>query len=104
MPNEGVVVLGATNRAEDLDRALLRPGRFDTQVVVPIPDMKGRKEILTLYLVSHVFRFLSEILESVLRTVARIVDLYGRSWIRVMEISAVRVTFLLKILGYFSHM
>ena len=61
MPNEGVVVLGATNRAEDLDRALLRPGRFDTQVVVPIPDMKGRKEILTLYLVSHVFRFLSEI-------------------------------------------
>ena len=54
MPNEGVVVLGATNRAEDLDRALLRPGRFDTQVVVPIPDMKGRKEILTLYLVSLV--------------------------------------------------
>jgi ATP-dependent Zn protease len=32
LPNEGVVVLGATNRAEDLDRALLRPGRFDTQV------------------------------------------------------------------------
>jgi len=55
LPNEGVVVLGATNRAEDLDKALLRPGRFDTQVVVPIPDMKGRKEILTLYLVSSGF-------------------------------------------------
>lgn len=51
LPNEGVVVLGATNRAEDLDKALLRPGRFDTQVVVPTPDMKGRKEILILYLV-----------------------------------------------------
>lgn len=50
LPNEGVVVLGATNRAEDLDKALLRPGRFDTQVVVPTPDMKGRKEILILYL------------------------------------------------------
>jgi SpoVK/Ycf46/Vps4 family AAA+-type ATPase len=49
--NEGVVVLGATNRSEDLDKALLRPGRFDTQVVVPIPDMKGRREILVLYLV-----------------------------------------------------
>ena len=34
LSNEGVVVLGATNRAEDLDRALLRPGRFDTQVPV----------------------------------------------------------------------
>jgi len=48
--NEGVIVLGATNRAEDLDKALLRPGRFDTQVEVPNPDVKGRKEILALYL------------------------------------------------------
>lgn len=48
--NEGVIVLGATNRADDLDRALLRPGRFDTQVMVPAPDMKGRQEILRLYL------------------------------------------------------
>ena len=53
--NEGVVVLGATNRSEDLDKALLRPGRFDTQVVVPIPDMKGRREILVLYLVRAFF-------------------------------------------------
>uniref|UniRef100_A0A1B0GL24 Uncharacterized protein n=3 Tax=Lutzomyia longipalpis TaxID=7200 RepID=A0A1B0GL24_LUTLO len=48
--NEGVIVLGATNRRDDLDQALLRPGRFDVEVVVPTPDFGGRKEILTLYL------------------------------------------------------
>lgn len=48
--NEGVIVLGATNRREDLDQALLRPGRFDVEVVVPTPDYTGRKEIITHYL------------------------------------------------------
>lgn len=48
--NEGVIVLGATNRREDLDQALLRPGRFDVEVTVPRPDYTGRKEILGLYL------------------------------------------------------
>jgi len=48
--NEGVIVLGATNRAGDLDKALLRPGRFDTQVDVKLPDSRGRREILELYL------------------------------------------------------
>ncbi|XP_046682920.1 ATP-dependent zinc metalloprotease YME1L-like isoform X2 [Homalodisca vitripennis] len=48
--NEGVIVLGATNRREDLDKALLRPGRFDVEVIVPAPDYTGRKEILTMYL------------------------------------------------------
>ncbi|CAG2117888.1 unnamed protein product, partial [Medioppia subpectinata] len=48
--NEGVIVLGATNRRDDLDRALLRPGRFDVEVQVPVPDFKGRKEIIDLYL------------------------------------------------------
>ncbi|CAH0761468.1 unnamed protein product [Diatraea saccharalis] len=48
--NEGVIVLGATNRREDLDQALLRPGRFDVEVVVPTPDYVGRLEILQLYL------------------------------------------------------
>lgn len=48
--NEGVIVLGATNRRDDLDAALLRPGRFDVEVVVPTPDYAGRHEILTLYL------------------------------------------------------
>lgn len=48
--NEGVIVLGATNRREDLDQALLRPGRFDVEVTVPTPDYTGRKEILGLYL------------------------------------------------------
>ncbi|KAL3285486.1 hypothetical protein HHI36_000018 [Cryptolaemus montrouzieri] len=48
--NEGVIVLGATNRRDDLDQALLRPGRFDVEVTVPTPDFIGRKEILGLYL------------------------------------------------------
>ncbi|XP_069692534.1 ATP-dependent zinc metalloprotease YME1L [Periplaneta americana] len=48
--NEGVIVLGATNRRDDLDKALLRPGRFDVEVNVPTPDYTGRKEILDLYL------------------------------------------------------
>lgn len=48
--NEGVIVLGATNRRDDLDQALLRPGRFDVEVTVPTPDYTGRKEILGLYI------------------------------------------------------
>ncbi|KAG7160789.1 ATP-dependent zinc metalloprotease YME1L-like [Homarus americanus] len=48
--NEGVIVLGATNRRDDLDRALLRPGRFDVEVQVPVPDLAGRKEIFEYYL------------------------------------------------------
>lgn len=48
--NEGVIVLGATNRREDLDKALMRPGRFDVQIVIHRPDYLGRKEILDLYL------------------------------------------------------
>jgi len=48
--SEGVIILGATNRKKDLDKALLRPGRFDVSVEVPLPDLKGRKEILGLYL------------------------------------------------------
>jgi ATP-dependent Zn protease len=47
---QGVVVIGASNFAEALDPALLRPGRFDKLVNVPLPDVKGRKEILDLYL------------------------------------------------------
>ncbi|XP_004081220.1 ATP-dependent zinc metalloprotease YME1L1 isoform X2 [Oryzias latipes] len=49
-PNEGVIVIGATNFAEALDSALVRPGRFDMQVTVPRPDVKGRTEILKWYL------------------------------------------------------
>lgn len=48
--NEGVIVLGATNRRDDLDKALLRPGRFDVEINVSVPDLNGRKEILELYL------------------------------------------------------
>ncbi len=48
--NEGVIVLAATNLPETLDPALKRPGRFDRQVAVPLPDVRGRGEILKHYL------------------------------------------------------
>ncbi len=48
--NEGVIIIAATNRPDVLDPALLRPGRFDRQVVVPLPDVKGREQILTVHL------------------------------------------------------
>jgi len=48
-PNEGIIVLAATNRPDVLDPALLRPGRFDRQVVVPLPDVKGRLEIIRVH-------------------------------------------------------
>jgi len=48
--NEGVIVLGATNRRDNLDKALLRPGRFDVEVRVFPPDLKGRRDILNHYL------------------------------------------------------
>ncbi|XP_072755645.1 ATP-dependent zinc metalloprotease YME1L isoform X1 [Anoplolepis gracilipes] len=48
--NEGVIVLGATNRRKDLDKALMRPGRFDVEIYISKPDYFGRKEILDLYL------------------------------------------------------
>lgn len=45
----GIIVIGATNRVDMLDQALLRPGRFDRQVYIELPDMSGRREILDLY-------------------------------------------------------
>ncbi|MEW5746658.1 MAG: ATP-dependent zinc metalloprotease FtsH [Nitrospirota bacterium] len=47
--NEGVIIIAATNRPDVLDPALLRPGRFDRQIVVPTPDVKGRLEILRVH-------------------------------------------------------
>jgi cell division protease FtsH len=47
--NEGVILIAATNRPDVLDKALLRPGRFDRQVVVPSPDVRGRKRILDVH-------------------------------------------------------
>lgn len=47
--NEGVIIVAATNRPDVLDPALLRPGRFDRQVIVPVPDVKGRQKILEIY-------------------------------------------------------
>lgn len=48
--NEGVILISATNRPDVLDPALLRPGRFDRQVVVPLPDIRGRQKILEVHM------------------------------------------------------
>ncbi|MCC7005353.1 MAG: ATP-dependent zinc metalloprotease FtsH [Ottowia sp.] len=49
-PNSGVIVIAATNRADVLDKALLRPGRFDRQVFVGLPDIRGREQILKVHM------------------------------------------------------
>lgn len=48
-PNSGVIIVAASNRPEVLDQALLRPGRFDRQIVVNLPDIRGREEILAIH-------------------------------------------------------
>ncbi|MBA3580896.1 MAG: ATP-dependent metallopeptidase FtsH/Yme1/Tma family protein [Gammaproteobacteria bacterium] len=48
--NEGVIIIAATNRPDVLDPALLRPGRFDRQVIVPLPDIRGREQILKVHM------------------------------------------------------
>ena len=54
--NEGIIIIAATNRPDVLDPALLRPGRFDRQVVVPLPDIKGREQILKCIVEMSLFR------------------------------------------------
>ncbi len=47
--NEGIIIIAATNRPDILDPALLRPGRFDRQITVNYPDVRGREEILKVH-------------------------------------------------------
>src|SRR5690606_8733671 len=48
-PRQNVVVIGATNRVDAIDQALRRPGRFDREIVVGVPDQQGRREVLTIH-------------------------------------------------------
>ena len=66
--SEGVVVLAATNRPEDLDDALMRPGRFDRKVFVPYPDMKGRRAILDTHVQDKPVRDKETVLSVIART------------------------------------
>ncbi|CAE7503070.1 FTSH5 [Symbiodinium microadriaticum] len=84
--NNGVVVICATNFAESLDKALTRPGRLDRQIVVPIPDLKGRMEILEMYASKLI---LDEHVD--LRTLARrTAGMTGADLANILNIAAVR--------------
>jgi AAA+ superfamily predicted ATPase len=58
-PSEGIIVIGATNFLESLDKALIRPGRFDKQIEVPLPDLSGRKDVRNFNFQYLTFRFLN---------------------------------------------
>jgi cell division protease FtsH len=66
--NTGIIVVAATNRADILDNALLRPGRFDRQVTVDTPDQKGRLEILKVHARNKKFDADIDLKEIALRT------------------------------------
>ncbi|CAE7287928.1 FTSH5 [Symbiodinium natans] len=84
--NNGVVVICATNFPESLDKALTRPGRLDRQIVVPIPDLKGRTEILEMYAAKLL---LDEHVD--LRTLARrTAGMTGADLANILNIAAVR--------------
>jgi len=84
--NNGVVVICATNFPESLDKALTRPGRLDKQVVVPIPDLKGRTEILQMYAKKLVLDEKVELVTLARRTAG----MTGADLFNILNIAAVR--------------
>jgi ATP-dependent metalloprotease FtsH len=84
--NNGIVVICATNFPESLDKALTRPGRLDKQVVVPIPDLKGRMEILQLY-ASKLVLSVGVDLETIAKRTA---GMTGADLFNILNIAAVR--------------
>jgi len=84
--NNGVVVICATNFPESLDKALTRPGRLDKQVVVPVPDLKGRLEILELYAAKLVLGSSVDLMTVAKRTAG----MTGADLFNILNIAAVR--------------
>lgn len=84
--NDGIVVICATNFPESLDKALTRPGRLDKQIVVPIPDLKGRMEILQMYAKKLVLDTTADIETLAKRTAG----MTGADLFNVLNIAAVR--------------
>lgn len=56
-PTDNILVIGATNNYEILDPAAIRPGRFDYKIYIPLPDIKGREDILNLYVSKIIHNF-----------------------------------------------
>lgn len=96
--NGGVIVIGATNRAEDLDKALTRPGRFDSKIPVILPDKKGRKSIIEYYLskITHDHSVDVEVLAGLTTGMAgaHIQNLINTAAIRAASINSLAVTML----------
>lgn len=100
-PNEGIIVLAATNRADILDPALMRPGRFDRQIYIHVPDVRGREEILKVHAKNKKFEgdidfgefaritsgFTGADLENLLNEAAILAARNGRTAIRKKDIS-----------------
>ena len=95
--SDGVIVLAATNRPEDLDEALLRPGRFDRKVFVPYPDMKGRRAILQAHAQGKPIHDAPQALDAIAQTTAGmsgadLANLLNEAAIACAQLNATRIT------------